>query len=110
MDEDTRRARRSQAEACVTLVIGNANYEEERLRLRNPLHDADDVAKVLRTLRFEVIEPRDVTKGKLLEGLDTFDVRLQQAKGRVVLLLWACHAISGPELSYSLTNSDHASC
>jgi hypothetical protein len=85
-------------EPRVALVIGNANYEDPRAVLLNPLHDADGVAQALRALGFDVIELRDATKPKMLEGLHTFDARLQQAK--VGLFYYAGHAVQYQGLNY----------
>jgi len=62
----------------VALIIGNAGYKE--LPLKNPLNDAKDIAETLRNLKFEVIEIQDSSKRSMLDAIDTFEKRLQQAK------------------------------
>src|SRR5262249_44291807 len=87
----------STLEPRIALVIGNANYESLS-PLKTPLHDADDVAQALRDLRFDVTELRDATRQKILEGLDTFDARLQQAK--VGLFYYSGHGVQYKGLNY----------
>lgn len=51
----------------VALVIGNGNYQQSDLpKLPNPPNDAEDIAKVLRSFGFEVIERKNQT----LEGMN----------------------------------------
>jgi uncharacterized caspase-like protein len=66
------------AQRHIALVIGNADYKE--VPLRNPLNDAHDMAQALRDLRFEVIEVRNATRRAMIEAIDTFGARLQQAQ------------------------------
>jgi uncharacterized caspase-like protein len=78
------------------LVVGNASYKE--VPLRNPLHDAHDVAQALRALRFDVIEIRDASKREMLEALETFNARLQQAQ--IGLFYYSGHAAQSNGLNY----------
>ena len=52
----------------VALVIGNGEYQypENLPKLTNPAHDAEDIAKALRSFGFEVIERKNQT----LEGMN----------------------------------------
>jgi len=50
------------AERRVALVIGNSQYKNASLALTNPKNDAEDVAAMLRTLGFEVIQTTDASK------------------------------------------------
>jgi hypothetical protein len=40
----------------VALVIGNSNYQNPELALKNPTNDATGLAEALRTLGFELLE------------------------------------------------------
>jgi uncharacterized protein YceK len=62
----------------VALVIGNADYKKSPLQ--NPTNDARDMVQILRTLKFDVIEVKDGSKGKMVESIDSFQKKLQQAK------------------------------
>ena len=73
----------------VALVIGNADYKEAPLR--NPLHDAQDMAHALRDLRFEVIGVTNATKKSMLDAVNDFGVRVQQA--HVGLFYYAGHGV-----------------
>ncbi|HKD29934.1 MAG TPA: caspase family protein [Xanthobacteraceae bacterium] len=46
----------------MALVIGNSQYKNASLALTNPKNDAEDVAAMLRTLGFEVIQTTDASK------------------------------------------------
>src|ERR687892_735058 len=50
------------------LVIGNAAYEVGPLR--NPVHDASDIATTLRQLGFEVTLLRDADRRTIVEAID----------------------------------------
>jgi hypothetical protein len=53
----------SQAEQRLALVIGNAAYLDGS-SLKNPINDAEDLAKVLRHLGFEVILKTNLNRKK----------------------------------------------
>jgi len=73
----------------VALVIGNADYKEAPLR--NPLNDVHDVARVLRALRFEVFEVTNINRRKMIETVNDFGTRLQQAAAREIARQLARH-------------------
>jgi len=50
------------AERRVALVIGNSNYKNPSLNLSNPKNDAGDMAKMLDSLGFEVVQASDASK------------------------------------------------
>ena len=57
---------KEKAVKCVTLVIGNQDYMDI---LKNPINDAKGMAKVLKSISFEVILRLDVTLAQLDENL-----------------------------------------
>ena len=59
------------AEKRVALVIGNGFYQYQPI-LSNPKHDAEDVAKALGDLNFEVVLGLDLTRADMNEKLDEF--------------------------------------
>jgi ABC-type uncharacterized transport system substrate-binding protein len=73
----------------VALVIGNADYKEAPLR--NPLNDVHDVSRVLRALRFEVFEVTNINRRKMIETVNDFGTRLQQAQ--VGLFYYSGHGV-----------------
>jgi uncharacterized caspase-like protein len=58
------------------LVIGNADYEADRLR--NPVQDAEGMAEVLGNRGFEVILRRNVNQWQFEEAVHEFRRRLQR--------------------------------
>ena len=54
--------REVQAERRVALVVGNSNYEAEKISLPNPRNDATDIASALQKLGFEVLTAIDANK------------------------------------------------
>ena len=58
----------------VALVIGNARYEQSPLR--NPKHDAQDLAALLRRAGFEVLERHDRGPDDLRRDLADFQDRI----------------------------------
>ena len=75
----------------VALVIGNSKYLEGG-NLRNPINDANDMARELRNLGFEVIKVLDGDKRQMNIALDDFTSKV--SKGGVGLFYYAGHGIS----------------
>ena len=73
----------------IALVIGNTNYELGALT--NPENDAQDMAKVLSSLGFEVITGLNLTQQRFDEVIRDFGRRLQADS--VALFYYAGHAI-----------------
>jgi uncharacterized caspase-like protein len=84
------------AQRHIALVIGNADYKEAPLR--NPLNDTLDMAQALRDLRFEVIEVRNATRRAMLDAVNTFGARLQQAE--VGLFYYSGHGVQYQGTNY----------
>ena len=55
-------------EKRVALVIGNANYGRSMGRLVNPANDAEDMARTLKGLGFQVTHKRDLTQRGMEEA------------------------------------------
>src|SRR4051812_6612180 len=69
------------------LVIGNQNYV--RQSLKNPIHDATDMASALRTLGFESAVVLDANHGKMITAVDAFVGSLEQ--GDVGVFFYSGH-------------------
>jgi hypothetical protein len=78
-----------QTERRTALVVGNGAYRTGPLR--NPRHDARDVAAALRELGFDVIEKHDVGYNEMLHAVIEFGRALQD--GGVGLFYYAGHGL-----------------
>ncbi len=83
----------------VALVIGNAIYTSGSLK--NPIHDALAVGKILQQLDFEVIVKLDVNKSDFKLAIREFEERLK-GSGGVGLFYYAGHAIQHKGQNYIL--------
>src|SRR4051812_12241563 len=90
-------AAEARAERRVALVIGNAAYSDVP-ELRNPRNDAEDVAKALTGLGFEVTTGRDLTGLQLTRMVAAFTHSLQGAD--VALFYYAGHGIQASDQNY----------
>ena len=73
----------------LALVIGNSNYTISPLR--NPINDANDVAKILKKLGFEVILKTNANRRSMIKAIQKFGRRLHQAD--VGLFFYAGHGL-----------------
>lgn len=73
----------------VALVIGNSSYAFSPLA--NPVHDAEDMSKVLNDLGFSVITLKDADKRQMLNGLYDFAEKLK--KSEIGLFFYAGHGM-----------------
>ena len=78
------------AEERTALVIGNSAYEFDRLR--NPVNDAEDVARALQEAGFTVELLKDAGLDEMLDAVDGFWDRLQE-RGGVGLFYYAGHGV-----------------
>lgn len=77
----------------VALVIGNSAYEHTSA-LDNPKNDASVMAKVLRQLKFEVIEALDLSQKDMKRAVKTFAQKLEAGgRGTVGLFYYAGHGV-----------------
>lgn len=81
------------AEPRHALVIGNSAYQVGALA--NPRNDSADVAKVLRSLGFEVTLRQDASKRQMEEAVRAFGSQLR--KGGIGLFFYAGHAVQNRE-------------
>jgi uncharacterized caspase-like protein len=78
-----------QTEQRVALVIGNSAYKEAPLR--NPVNDANDVARTLRDLGWKVVLRTNASQRQMKEAIREFGGEL--TKGSVGLFYFAGHGI-----------------
>jgi len=71
------------------LVIGNGNYKTSPLR--NPVHDASDMARVLKRLGFKVIHKQNASQKEMERAIQEFGKQLRG--GGVGLFYYAGHGI-----------------
>jgi len=84
----------------VALIIGNNNYNGERLkRLKNPQNDAMEMMKVLKDRGFDVIYDINVTESKFEEHIKKFNRRLSKGTD-VGLLFFAGHGVEVNGINY----------
>jgi formylglycine-generating enzyme required for sulfatase activity len=77
-------------EARVALIIGNADYEDARLR--NPVNDARAVAQALRGAGFDVVVVENANRDRMHEAIIEFGDRLRERKG-VGLFYFSGHGV-----------------
>jgi formylglycine-generating enzyme required for sulfatase activity len=92
----------------VALVIGNGNYHNAKIGtyffdpLRNPVNDAEDMAKVLKNLGFEIILKTDVkTRTAMEEAVVAFWDRLRETPSADVgLFYFSGHGFQYQNINY----------
>jgi len=93
------RARQSAgAEKRVALVIGNSAYGRSMGRLVNPANDAEDMARTLRKLGFQVTHKQDLDRRGMEEALDDFTIMAQGSA--VALFYFAGHGVQVDQVNY----------
>ncbi len=83
----------------LALVIGNSGYQNVE-KLTNPVNDATDIAKKLRSLQFDVILATNADHAKMSALLEEFKHRL--TREHVALLFYAGHGVAVNNDSYLL--------
>lgn len=87
-------------ERRIALVVGNSNYSNSVLNLRNPKNDATLVAETLEKLGFDVIVKTDVSLEEMDKLIDDFG---EQSKDYdVALFFYAGHGIQSKGINYLL--------
>ncbi len=81
----------------IALVIGNSDYRGTA-PLKNPAHDAADMAAALRKLGFDVVEAENLDGEHFADTVSQFTRRLQGAK--VGLFYYAGHAMQYENTNY----------
>lgn len=85
------------AERKVALVIGNSAYQAAG-KLENPLNDAGDVSRKLKSLGFEVIEGFDLSKQEMDTAIRSFSGALENAA--LGLFFYAGHGLQVSGVNY----------
>ncbi len=89
-DQSSKAVRRtSPDQKRVALVIGNSDYKD--MPLKNPAHDADDIAKALRELGFIVQTKLNVNQQKMEDAVREFVREIQN--GDVGLFYFSGHGV-----------------
>ena len=89
---------RPESSKRLALVIGNSNYESRPLR--NPEHDADDMAEALRSAHFEVREVKNVGLSEIRSVSDEFIETASHYE--VALVYYSGHGIEFQGRNYLL--------
>ena len=84
-------------ENCVALVVGNSSYRFTA-ELKNPRNDAADIASILRTLGFRVVEGLDLDKPAMESAIRSFAEALVGADKAV--FFYAGHGLQVSEQNY----------
>ncbi|MCP5160745.1 MAG: SUMF1/EgtB/PvdO family nonheme iron enzyme [Hahellaceae bacterium] len=85
------------AETRTALVIGNSAYRDAPLK--NPANDATDVAKLLRSLEFDVVLKTNATQEAMEDAIRDFGKALEK-KGGVGLFFYAGHGVQSQGKNY----------
>lgn len=88
---------------ALAFVVGNAKYADEKDRLVNAVHDADDISDKLMSLGFAVIKKTDCTNEEFDRNLHDFSDRL--GKYDVGLFYFSGHGLQIENTNY-LTMTD----
>lgn len=80
------------------LVIGNGAYSSGPLK--NPVNDATDMAKALRSVGFKVVLKKNANLQEMIESIEDFGNRLK--RGGVGLFYYAGHGVQVNNVNYLL--------
>ena len=86
------------ASTRTALVIGNGGYQSAPLR--NPVNDANDIARLLEKLDFDVIKVIDANRREMLEAVNTFSSKLKRSD--IGLFYFAGHGMQINGTNYLL--------
>lgn len=96
----------SSSERRIALVIGNAKYQHTA-PLKNPVNDAQDIAKVLKELNFQVTLKTDATLTVMQDAVFQFSENLKG--GGIALFYYAGHGIQVKGENYLIPIDAHLS-
>lgn len=82
----------------VALVIGNSHYSYSEMNLSNPEHDAQDIAKKLKDLGFEVVLRTDASLEDMDKELTSFGNKAKDYD--VAMFYYAGHGIQSKGTNY----------
>jgi uncharacterized caspase-like protein/Flp pilus assembly protein TadD len=86
--------------SLVALLIGNANYPENGVPLKEPINDAKDLAEELRRKGFDVDVQQNLSKDGLRRALDRFYANIRP--GSVALFFFSGFGIQSNRQTYLL--------
>jgi hypothetical protein len=86
----------AQRQSRIALVIGNADYDEDRLA--NPVNDATDIAAAFEELGFEVILLQNQNRQEMEDAIEAFSRKLH--KGSVGVFYYAGHGVQVDKENY----------
>jgi hypothetical protein len=84
------------------LIIGNNNYQNEVLPLTNPANDAEDIAKAVKELGYDVVLKTDVTLTDMMKLIEQFTASLRRNAESEGFFWFAGHGLSIKEKHYLL--------
>ncbi len=103
-DQSTKAVRRtSWDQKRIALVIGNNEYKEAPLK--NPAHDAQDIASALRALGFTVITKTNADQREIEDAVKEFVRQIQN--GDVGLFYFSGHGVQVHGENYLMPVGDH---
>ncbi len=79
------------AQNRVALLVGNANYDNPDLTLRNPVNDVGALTIALEALNFEVVAATDQDRAGFLAALDQFEQAAKNAE--IAVFFFAGHGV-----------------
>jgi hypothetical protein len=88
----------ARTERRIALVVGNSNYDDRKMSLSNPQHDADDMARSLRKLGFDVLTVIDARKQDFERTVAEFARKSKNAD--MALFFYAGHAMQHQGRNY----------
>lgn len=94
----------ARADRRVALVIGNSKYQHTP-PLKNPVNDAQDIAKALRDLQFQVIVKTDASLNTMTDAIFQFGESLKG--GGVGLFYYAGHGVQVKGENYLIPVDAH---
>ena len=90
----------AEVQARLALIIGNSEYKGEAF-LANPVNDAEDLAKVLRDLQFQVSHRQNLTRKEMNAAIEEFGQNLRVTKG-MGIFYYAGHGLQVAGENYLL--------
>ena len=75
----------------LALIVGNSDYQKQGDLSNNPINDANDLAKALKELGFEVILRTNANQKEMTSALEEFSGKFRQ--GGIALFFYAGHGI-----------------
>jgi hypothetical protein len=82
----------------IALVIGNGNYQQSIPKLPNPVNDAEDMARALRSFGFEVIERNNQSLEAMNQAIAEFGSKIHGSEA--ALFYYAGHGIQVKNQNY----------